>query len=111
MSFIRNNQDFEPIVFKKNTKKTADVTKRNIDSDSFQTKKIENDNENLRHDRTTCSNEIKMYRNSNGLTQEQLAKMMNMSKKVVQEYEQGKAIPTNYEMQKFRRVFNCSIKK
>ena len=112
MTFTENNQQFEPLVLKKYTKPISKQnTNTNVDGSALTSKKIENDTENLSHQRVSCSKEITAARCAKGWSQKKLAEAMNISEKIVKEYESGKAIPKDHELQKFRRVLGCKLTK
>ena len=54
-------------------------------------------------------NNLKKYRQENGLTQEELAKKINTSRSNIANYENGKNMPSIDTLEKLSKVFNCSI--
>lgn len=119
-----NNQDWEPVVFRKPAKKIQQEQKKkgnapkklrhtsaNSNSANVNVSKIEESNE-TKHD--TVSHDMKMViqrgRTSKGLTQKALANQCNMPVARIQQYENGSAIPNAQELQKLRRVLGIAIK-
>lgn len=112
MSFVENHQQFEPLVLKKHSKPISKQnTNTNVDSANLSVKKIEDDTENLSHQRVSCSKQIIEARCAKGWNRAKLAQAMNVKEKLVEEYETGKAIPKDNELQKFRRVLGCKLTK
>ena len=54
-------------------------------------------------------NRIKNLREENGLTQEELAKKLSVSKSAISYYENGKRIPTVDNFHKLARILNVSF--
>ncbi len=55
------------------------------------------------------SKNIKFYRKQLGLTQEQLAKMLNGKKSLISNYENNHSIPDIFTLIKLADIFNISL--
>jgi putative transcriptional regulator len=53
-------------------------------------------------------NEIKTYRSERGLTQQELAKLVNVSRQSIISIEQGRYVPSLPLALKFAQVFDCA---
>lgn len=54
-------------------------------------------------------NRIKQYRESCGITQNQLADMLNVSQSTVAMWETGKALPRSRVLIRLAGVFGCTV--
>ena len=52
---------------------------------------------------------MKSLRENKELTQEQLAKLVNLSQQTIGHYEVDRAKPDLETLQKFAEIFNCSV--
>ena len=102
-----DHQDINDVVWKKNKKPTTKS------SGISKNKKLEDDNEELKVDKVSFSlkNAIRDARIAKKLTQKQLAQMINEKADVIQNYENGKAIPDQRLLNKLRRILNAKLKK
>ncbi|GAY62681.1 hypothetical protein WN944_014256 [Citrus x changshan-huyou] len=131
-------QDWEPVVIKKKapnaaTKKDekvvnaarragadietvrkshAGTNKAASSSTSLNTRKLDEDTENLAHDRvpSELKKAIVQARNDKKLTQSQLAQLINEKPQVIQEYESGKAIPNQQILTKLERALGVKLR-
>lgn len=118
-----SEQQWEPVKFHKRT--GADAPKHTVAKqaapksglaatiDSQLARKLENDTENLAHERVSPAlrQQITQARIAAKLTQAQLAQRINELPKIVQEYENGKAIPDNKILQKLSKALGVVLKK
>jgi putative transcription factor len=110
--FVNNFQQFEHVVLKKYSKpESKQNTNTNVSSNNLSVKRVEEDTENLSHQKVSCSKQIIAARCAKGWNQAKLAQVMNVNKKLVEEYENGKALPKDNELQQFRRVLGCKLTK
>ena len=68
--------------------------------------KLENENEKLKHDKipTELKMQIQKARISKGWNQQELAMKLQINKKIIIEYENGKAIPKGAELSKIKKI-------
>jgi putative transcription factor len=117
----KSEQQWTPVVFKK---RTADdipkqavikprATKNSNAVVDVNILKLTEDTEVLKHETVSksLSQQIVSARVAAKLTQAQLAQKINEVPKVVQEYENGKAIPNNHILQKMSKVLGCRFSK
>jgi putative transcriptional regulator len=57
----------------------------------------------------SVTNQLKQYRLRHGLTQEDLAKAVGVSRQSINSIERGRYIPSLPLALKFARLFNCTI--
>ncbi|MBA0624917.1 hypothetical protein Godav_010186, partial [Gossypium davidsonii] len=81
-------------------------------STSLNTRKLDEDTENLAHDRvpTELKKAIMQARMDKKLTQAQLAQMINEKPQIIQEYESGKAIPNQQIIGKLERALGAKLR-
>ncbi|ESR55726.1 multiprotein-bridging factor 1b [Citrus sinensis] len=131
-------QDWEPVVIKKKApnaaakkdekvvnaarragadietvrKSHAGTNKAASSSTSLNTRKLDEDTENLAHDRvpSELKKAIVQARNDKKLTQSQLAQLINEKPQVIQEYESGKAIPNQQILTKLERALGVKLR-
>lgn len=131
-------QDWEPVVIKKKApnaaakkdekvvnaarragadietirKSHAGTNKAASSSTSLNTRKLDEDTENLAHGRvpTELKKAIIQARNDKKLTQSQLAQLINEKPQVIQEYESGKAIPNQQILTKLERALGVKLR-
>lgn len=119
MSF---KQDWEPVVFRKKKvnapKKGAPGgtgvrkhTQSNKQTVSDIRIKDEDELPQLKTVSRSLSKQIQDARTTKKLTQKQLAQKINERVQVVQDYESGKAAPTNQILSKLRKALGVNLKK
>lgn len=114
--------DWTPVVFHKRS--ASDVAKQTVlqkkktsnSSASAQTdvntyKLEEDDHVQIEHVSSELKQQIIKARTAAKLTQSQLAQRINEQPKVIQEYENGKAIPNNAILQKMSKILGVTLKK
>ena len=125
MSF--EHQDWNDVVFKKkqsNTLTNDDIrksnykTKQKITSNTFNNAnnqklyKIDNESESFEINKISLSlsKQIQKARLTKKLTQKELALQSNVSIKIINEYESGKAIPNNAIKMKIQKILGVILK-
>ncbi|XP_028761786.1 multiprotein-bridging factor 1b-like isoform X1 [Neltuma alba] len=80
---------------------------------SLNTKKLDEDTENLAHEHvpTELKKAIMKARMEKKLSQAQLAQMINEKPQVIQEYESGKAIPNQQIISKLERALDAKLRR
>ncbi len=75
--------------------------------------KLENDSESFAHETVSSSlkKQIQSARLAKKMTQADLAKAINEKPQVINEYENGKAIPNPQVLSKMSRVLGVKLKK
>lgn len=75
--------------------------------------KIDNETENfnIEHVSVELKRQIQKARMAKGLTQAQLAQMINEKPQVINEYESGKAIPNGAILNKLSRALGVTLRK
>uniref|UniRef100_A0A5B7C6Q8 Putative multiprotein-bridging factor 1b-like n=1 Tax=Davidia involucrata TaxID=16924 RepID=A0A5B7C6Q8_DAVIN len=90
----------------------ATTNKAASSSTSLNTRKLDDETENLSHERVP--NELKknimQARINKKLTQSQLAQVINEKPQVIQEYESGKAIPNQQIITKLERALGVKLR-
>tara|TARA_A100001011_G_C13934153_1_gene684441 strand:- start:176 stop:559 length:384 start_codon:yes stop_codon:yes gene_type:complete len=124
-----DHQDWNPVVFKK--KQSTTLTSEDIRRSNYKTKqrevnnssgnnntaqklyKIDNETESFEIKKVSLSlsKQIQQARLSNKMTQKELALKINVSNKIINDYESGKAIPDNNVKMKIQRALNINFKK
>ncbi|XP_022751583.1 multiprotein-bridging factor 1b isoform X1 [Durio zibethinus] len=81
-------------------------------STSLNTRKLDEETENLSHDRvpTELKKAIMQARMDKKLTQAQLAQLINEKPLIIQEYESGKAIPNQQIIGKLERALGAKLR-
>ncbi len=120
MSF--EHQDWNNVVFKK--KQSTTLTNEDIRRSNYKTKqqvvnnnsknsvngqklyKLDNETESFEVKKVSLSlsRQIQQARLSNKITQKELAQRINVSNKIINDYESGKAIPDNAVKMKIQRA-------
>ncbi|KAH7842888.1 hypothetical protein Vadar_010974 [Vaccinium darrowii] len=79
---------------------------------SLNTRKLDDETENLSHDRvpTELKKSIMQARLDKKLTQAQLAQVINEKPQIIQEYESGKAIPNQQIISKLERALGVKLR-
>jgi len=90
------HQDFEPVVFKKPKPKSQPK--------QMYTPKIDKEIDTLPKVSLQVSKNMQKARLRLKLSQKELAKKINVTSKLIQQYENGKAIPQPHILQKLRRI-------
>ncbi|KAG7034903.1 Multiprotein-bridging factor 1b [Cucurbita argyrosperma subsp. argyrosperma] len=93
-------------------KSAAGSNKSASSSTSLNTRKLDEETENLTHDRvpTELKKAIMQARMEKKLTQSQLAQLINEKPQVIQEYESGKAIPNQQIITKLERALGAKLR-
>ncbi|CAG9462885.1 unnamed protein product [Pedinophyceae sp. YPF-701] len=80
---------------------------------TLNTAKLDRETEELKHNRVspTLAKAIQQARLNKKLTQAQLAQQINETPKIIQEYEQAKAIPNPQLLSKMSRVLGTKLTK
>ncbi|CAN6443737.1 unnamed protein product [Victoria cruziana] len=93
-------------------KANAGTNKAASSSTSLNTRKLDEDTENLSHERvpSELKKNIMQARMDKKLTQSQLAQLINEKPQVIQEYESGKAIPNQQIILKLERVLGAKLR-
>eukprot|EP00262_Sarcandra_glabra_P010445 TRINITY_DN25738_c0_g1_i1.p1 TRINITY_DN25738_c0_g1~~TRINITY_DN25738_c0_g1_i1.p1 ORF type:complete len:143 (+),score=34.96 TRINITY_DN25738_c0_g1_i1:108-536(+) len=93
-------------------KSTAGTNKAASSSTTLNTRKLDDETENLSHERvpTELKKNIMQARMDKKLTQSQLAQLINEKPQVIQEYESGKAIPNQQVITKLERVLSTKLR-
>ena len=70
------------------------------------TKKLDEDTENLKHETVSLSLKklLQQERGKAGLTQKEMATLMNVKPQVIQDYEAGRGIPNPQVLTKMERI-------
>ncbi|XP_060198297.1 multiprotein-bridging factor 1a-like [Lycium barbarum] len=81
-------------------------------STSLNTRKLDEDTENLSHEKvpTELKKAIMQARQDKKLTQAQLAQLINEKPQIIQEYESGKAIPNQQIISKLERALGAKLR-
>ena len=96
-----------------NKKLTAGTNKNAAHGAVKNLAKLENETEVFEHERvsTELKKQIQQARIAKKLTQAQLAQMVNEKPQIINEYENGKAIPNPQILNKLSRVLGVTLKK
>ena len=116
-----DHQDWNNVVFKK--KQSTTLTNEDIRQSNYKTKqrvvnnsnnsvngqklyKLDNETESFEVKKVSLSlsRQIQQARLSNKITQKELAQRINVSNKIINDYESGKAIPDNAVKMKIQRA-------
>ncbi|KAL6535933.1 Multiprotein-bridging factor 1b [Orobanche hederae] len=91
---------------------TAGSNKAASSSTTLNTRKLDEDTENLAHEKvpTELKKAIIQARNDKKLTQSQLAQLINEKPQIIQEYESGKAIPNQQIISKLERALGAKLR-
>lgn len=91
---------------------TAGTNKATAAGPSLNTKKLEEDTENLTHEHVSRELKVSIMkaRLDKKLTQAQLAQQINEKPQIIQEYENGKAIPNQQVLSKLERVLGVKLR-
>jgi len=131
-SVTQNYQDWEPVVIKKRKPtgprdqqvqkarqqgQTVEVQKKynagtNKQKQAPTSKKAEDDTESLEVETVGLSTgqKIQQARQAKGWTQKELAMAISEKQQVVQQYEQGKALPNGQVLSKMERVLGAKLR-
>ena len=76
------------------------------------TRRLDEDTENLKHKLVSSDTKTAIIkgRNAKGMSQKELATKINEQMKVVQEYESGKAIPSQQVLNKLERALGIKLR-
>ena len=96
-------QRLRPVVVKE--KFDIDVVHKN--------RKLENETENFKHEHVTHEFKIELQkaRLAKNMSQQQLANRINVKQTIIQEYENGKAIPDNNIISKINNILGVKLRK
>ena len=123
-----DHQDWNNVVFKK--KQSTTLTNDDMRRSNYKTKqrvtsnsnnnhngqklyKLENETESFEVKKVSrsLSKQIQQARLSNKITQKELAQRINVSSKIINDYESGKAIPNNTVKMKIQRCLGVNFSK
>ena len=101
-----NHQDFKEVVFNKPKSKSKT---RHVEVNKIT--KVANDSDTLSHASLgKCVGlKIQQARAAKGLSQREMALIMNLNVNIYNQYETGKVIPDNNVMQKLRQKLNTTF--
>jgi ribosome-binding protein aMBF1 (putative translation factor) len=108
-----DHQDWNNIVFKKQqTTSNKQQSTVRVDRNN-KLHKLENESESFEVQKVSLnlSKQIQQSRLAKKMTQKQLAQQSNISVKIINDYESGKAIPNNIIKMKIQKVLNVTFKK
>ncbi|KAK8559189.1 hypothetical protein V6N12_042471 [Hibiscus sabdariffa] len=93
-------------------KSNAGTNRAASSSTTLNTRKLDEETENLAHDRvpTELKKAIMQARMDKKLTQAQLAQLINEKPQIIQEYESGKAIPNQQIIGKLERALGTKLR-
>ncbi|KAL2472718.1 Multiprotein-bridging factor 1b [Forsythia ovata] len=93
-------------------KSNAGTNKAASSSTTLNTRKLDEDTENLAHEKvpSELKKSIMQARLDKKLTQAQLAQMINEKPQIIQEYESGKAIPNQQIISKLERTLGVKLR-
>ena len=91
------HQDFEPIIFKKNKPAKPPPTRKKNTIDNTEIDALPK--VSLQRSKNIQNARLRLK-----LSQKDLAQKINVSTKVIQQYENGKAVPQSHVLQKIRRI-------
>lgn len=103
---MMQHQDWNQVVFSKKQNTPQKNLGLSISA------KLDNDFDNLQHKRVSLSlgKQIQQARIKKGFSsQKELAVAINVKPEIINQYENGTAIPNNNILQKLRKILNCSI--
>ena len=107
-----SHQDWEPVHWDKKTDKKKDTTprpKRNAEADRL--RKLEEEDESFSVATVSLSvgRAVQMGRHQLKLSQKDLAQRLNIGAKIITDYENGKAIPSNQLLQRMQRILKIRL--
>ena len=105
-------QDWDRIVLKKKSNKSKNV--KTVYKNNYTEAHLIDDNpDTFKHKKIThqFKTELIKARNKKNITQEQLAKLMNIKKSIINKYEQGTTIPNNTIINKLRKILGYNLPK
>jgi|UniRef100_A0ACD5VF05 putative transcription factor len=93
-------------------KHNAGTNKASSSGTSLNTKRLDDDTENLAHERVPSDLKkcIMQARTDKKLTQAQLAQIISEKPQIIQEYESGKAIPNQQIIAKLERALGTKLR-
>ena len=105
-------QDWDRIVLKKKSNKSKNV-KTAYKKNYTEAHLIDENPDTFKHKKIThqFKTELIKARNKKNITQEQLAKLMNIKKSIINKYEQGTTIPNNTIINKLRKILGYNLPK
>ena len=105
------HQDWEPVVLKNNINSKKENTLRISKKKPSKDIKIENETENFKHDKISLKfkTELQKARLAKKLTQKDLATQLNISSKIINDYENGKIIPNIQLILRMDKILNTKL--
>lgn len=114
------NQDWNTVVLGKNKPKDkaelerkgiAEIKKKRNNNDNQKLKKIENETEEFQIKKIDADtkNLIHKYRNEQKLTQKELGEKLNIKVGIINDYENGKAIPDTKILNKMEKILKIRL--
>lgn len=115
MSQIIDGQDWTPVVLSKpkNTSNNVDSNgkpKRKLSDKEIHLLKIENEEVEIKKISLTTQKKIQQARLSKKMSQAEVAKQINVKQSVINEYENGKAVPNNNILGKLEKVLGAKLR-
>jgi putative transcription factor len=106
-----DGQDWKPVIFKKKTQMEINNEKVSTLHTSQSSKKTEENPDSFKINRITgkMGKQISEARVAKKISQKQLANMINLPQKTIQDYENGKAKVDGNIINKLNRVLNIKI--
>ena len=106
-------QDWDRIVLKKKSNKSKNVKTTAYKKNYTEAHLIDDNPDTFKHKKIThqFKTELIKARNKKNITQEQLAKLMNIKKSIINKYEQGTTIPNNTIINKLRKILGYNLPK
>jgi len=105
-------QNLDRIILTKKSNKSKNV-KTACKKNYTEAHLIDENPDTFKHKKIThqFKTELIKARNSKNITQEQLAKLMNIKKSIINKYEQGTTIPNNTIINKLRKILGYNLPK
>ncbi len=106
------DQDWRQVIFKKpqaNMKK-SNPYKKNFTDEQVRLNKIEHEEFIPPKISKQLSKQIQQARNAKKMSRAQLAQQINMKQSVIDEYENGKAIPNQQVLNRIERALNVKLR-
>ena len=105
-------QNLDRIILTKKSNKSKNV-KTAYKKNYTEAHLIDENPDTFKHKKIThqFKTELIKARNKKNITQEQLAKLMNIKKSIINKYEQGTTIPNNTIINKLRKILGYNLPK
>ena len=111
---MADQQDWEPVVFKKNiqptTKDGKPIPKIKLTDEQIRLNKVDNEEIQIKKVSLELRIIIQRARQNLKMSQAQLAQQINQKQNVINEYENGKAVPNNQILSKLERVLKTKLR-